>query len=73
MTPRISTSAFAEHPQFLRARVELVDPTIEIAHYTVLSFHLRVEENSFLKVDPAARAATPRADRVMIIFDPKTG
>ena len=73
MTPRISTSAFAEHPQFLRARVELVDSPIEIAHYAMLGLHLSVKEDAFLKIDPPARTSAPSADRVMIVFDSKTG
>ena len=39
----------------------------------MLRLHLAVQEDAFLEIKPAARAAPPSADRVMVVLNSKTG
>ena len=69
MSPGISTRPPTEHSQFIRARIILVDPAIEIAHDPMLGFYLSVEKDAFLEVNPPARTAPPSADRVVVVLN----
>ena len=72
MSPGIAASPAAEHPQLERARIELINSAVEIPHDAVLRFDLRVQEDSFLKVDPATRATTPGADGMVTVLNTET-
>ncbi len=57
----------------MRARVELIDAAVEIPDDSVLRFDLGMQEDPFLEIDPSAGATTPRADRVVAVFDAESG
>ena len=62
----------AEHSQLASARIELINPTVEIPHDAVLSFDLRVQKDSFLKINPAAGTTTPRANGMVAVLNTET-
>ena len=61
-----------ENPQS-RVRVVLIDPAVVVAHHPVGRFHLRMQEDAFLKIDPTSRSPSPGPDRMVAVFDAKTG
>ena len=73
MSPGIAASPPTEHSQLERAGIELINSAVEIPHDAVLRFTLRVQEDPFLKVDPASGPATPGAYRVVTVLNTETG
>ncbi len=71
--PGIANSHACENPQVTGARVVLIDPAVVVAHHPVGRFHLRMQEDAFLKIDPTSRSPSPGTDRMVAVFDAKTG
>lgn len=73
VAPGIAAGAGAEDAQFAGAGVVLIDAAIEVADEAARGLDLGVEEDAFLKVEPAAGAASPGADGVMAVLDAEAG
>ena len=71
--PWVTHSYAGKNPQVSCSRVVLVNPSVVITNHSVGRFHLGVQKNSFLEIDPAARPSPPGADRMVAVFDAKTG
>ena len=73
MSPRIPTRPTTEHSQFLGAWIELINAAVEIPQHAVLRFHLGMQEDAFLKINPPTRTTTPGTDGMVTVLNAKPG
>ena len=72
MPPGITPGSPDKNAKLLGARIELINTAVVISNHTKGGFHLGMQKNALLEIDPTTRTAAPRADRVMIVLNAKT-